>query len=119
MRLSNLTALSLILLAVPATAQAGDRPVFGTYTCSQKVSCDNYGSSSEELARAGAACLSLGFGFSGKGEIFDTTAGLDSSNCLTTNMDALTRGQALIVPHCCVAKIQDNNCVFSCKLVQE
>ncbi|MFA5041514.1 MAG: hypothetical protein WC464_07775 [Bdellovibrionales bacterium] len=121
MRFSCIIALGLTLLSVPAMAQTEGKPVFGRYTCSQQVPCESYGGySSAQWAQAGKACLIKAFDYSNELDIFDDTAGLDDSNCLTTNIDSLPKGKsARLIPFCCVVQLPTKACVFSCKLVQE
>ncbi len=121
MRFSYIAALGLILLSSSALAQTEGKPVFGRYTCRQPVPCDSFGAyTSAQWAQAGKACLTAAFDYSNTDDFFDDSAGLDDSNCLTTNLDVIPKGKATrLIPYCCVVKLPTNACVFQCKLVQE
>jgi len=128
MRFSYVASLCLTLAFIPAMAQSEvqseGKKTFGIYTCDREpVPCYTYGAyTSDQWAKAGQECAIQAFSFRAKteGPLFDNTAGLDSSNCLTTNINALTKnGATRLIPYCCVKQLPTQICAFECRLVEE
>jgi hypothetical protein len=121
MRLSCVTALGLMLMAVPAMAQEnGTKLIAGSYYCSQKVPCDRRQLSDFEWAKVGDACILEAFGLSNPKGIIDNAAGLDLSNNFTTKPDSVHKGQGpLLLPKCSVKKRENDVCIIHCLLEQQ
>ncbi|MDP9128268.1 MAG: hypothetical protein M3N08_08435 [Pseudomonadota bacterium] len=123
MRLLITAVLALVLMSTTVMAQQGGQQVngasgrvFGSAVCSPKIPCPSdtgHALSSAALAASANACTLQNFG--GGGDLFDDTAGLDSSGCLTLKSEAA--GKAGTPPQCCVITLPDNSCTFQCRLV--
>ena len=112
-------AIASFVFALSFTATAQAATVVGTRNCfSPPVPCESSEFSAEEWADAGDACVRAS-GMRTHGGIIDRGAGLDSSNKLTTNIDAIEKTDApLVVPDCSVIKTRSDTCAIRCILIQ-
>jgi hypothetical protein len=122
MRLSQIAVLALVLITAPVVAQSADAPaIYGRYTCKQNVPCaDNYEITAEQWADVGNACITQGFGYTKPSGFFDSTAGLDGSDCLTALPQAIPHSVgSQVTPVCCIIKTPDDVCGIHCDLVAQ
>lgn len=123
MRLSRFALIGFVLATIPgaAFAQSSNKIIASSYTCAQRVPCEDNSSSnfsSAQWAQAGNDCISRGFGYSAPGGFIDDIAGLDSSKCLTVNSSATAKGMgANLVPECCVVALSPNTCGIHCNII--
>jgi hypothetical protein len=134
MRFLAIMFLSLLVVgpamaALPSSNNAAptqsDTQNFGGINCLQRVPCpDTWAAtggmpSSTSLAENANSCISQYFGLTSTGDgFFDKDYGLDSSNCLSNIPGSVKQtGKANATPHCCLAKLRDQTCSFSCELM--
>lgn len=135
MRVGVLAVLTFTLLAAPAMAALGGQNVppapdtstarnFGGLNCPQRVPCPDSWTpgnvpKSSDLADNANNCLVQYFGLTSNGQgFFDRDLGTDSDNCLRNIPGSVKQvGKGNVTPHCCVARLTDNSCSFSCNLL--
>lgn len=116
---------SMAALPSSSSPSAGQQDQnFGGLNCNQRVPCpDTWAAgsppSSSSLADNANNCISQYFGLVSTGDgFFDKDYGLDSSNCLT-NIPGVVKqtNKAVVTPRCCLTKLRDQTCSFSCQLM--
>ena len=112
----SVLALALVGLVGEAAAQQPQGRSFGSRVCAENMFCDaKYNSSSlESLIAIAYQCARDGLNMHNMpSDYFDASAGLDESNCISTNMPSeRTPG---MYAKCCFFEAQDDS--NSCKLL--
>lgn len=106
----------LIGLSFDAEAQQPSGKSFGARVCAENLSCDvRYNSTNlESLIAIANDCVVNGLNITNMpADYFNKNAGIDSSNCLATNIGS--NPEPMMYAKCCIFESADDN--NACKLI--
>jgi len=108
--------LSFVAVIAPTPTYAN--VVFRGFYCPPRLPCDESDPAFPPVQTIIATvngCVSGNLSVKSDDSLFDQTAGLDSSGCLSTNPSAFATRD--IIPHCCVESVPEGNCSIHCSLL--
>jgi len=114
MRRALLIAFLAVVTAASAHAQSSVN--FGGRYCADHFPCDSGAAAYPSTAALISAANGCTGGNSGSGSMFSDAAGLDSDNCLTTDLHNVP-ASAMTVPQCCIRPIGGGQCAMYCSLL--
>jgi hypothetical protein len=122
MRLIGFSLLVLACFFVPATARATGL-VVSSFGCRQQLPCEQSDASfptSQQFFSDASNCVSHYMPAAPGTKIFDETAGIDGSGCLSTNPEAFpVLGVASGTPQCCIKQWSTGVCAIHCDIVAQ
>ncbi|MDE1902161.1 MAG: hypothetical protein KGI37_11080 [Alphaproteobacteria bacterium] len=113
----------LILAAALAPAPAFANITYSGFYCPQRLPCnqaDPAFPTTQSIMGAADSCIAQHMGLKSSSNLFDASAGIDESGCLTIDTEAFAAtGIQGVIPHCCIESVPNGVCAIHCGLAAQ